>query len=108
MRYLIGLGHKRVARLLPSEHVRPGRERAAGYRQALTEAGIAVDPELIRPQKTSVHFSYADIEKLLQGPHPPTAIIVLGTRMLAGVMKKVSTRTLRIPERSEEPTSGLQ
>src|SRR3546814_159543 len=92
MRYLIGLGHKRVALLLPSEHVRPGRERAAGYRQALTEAGIAVDPELIRPQKTSVPFSYADIEKLLQGPHPPTAIIVLGTRMLAGVMKTVSTR----------------
>lgn len=97
-RYLIGLGHKRIALLLPSEHVRPGRERAAGYRQALTEAGIAVDPDLIRPQKTSVHFAYADIEKLLQAPHPPTAIIVLGTRMLAGVMKTVSTRNLRIPE----------
>src|SRR3546814_14738660 len=92
MRYLIGLGHKRVARLLPREHVRPGRERAAGYRQALTEAGIAVDPELIRPQKTSVHFSYADIEKLLQGPHPPTDIIVLGTRMLAGAIGRESCR----------------
>ena len=97
-RYLIGLGHKRIALLLPSENVRPGRERANGYRQALTEAGIPIDPDLIRPQKTSVHFAYTDIEKLLQSPNPPTAIIVLGTRMLAGVMKTVSTRNLRIPE----------
>src|SRR3546814_12306884 len=59
MRYLIGLGHKRVALLLPSEHVRPGRARAAGYRQALTEAGIAGDPELIRQQQTPGHFPYA-------------------------------------------------
>lgn len=97
-RYLIGLGHKRIALLLPSENVRPGRERAIGYRQALTEAGIPIDPELIRPQKTSVNFAYTDIEKLLQAANPPTAIIVLGTRMLAGVMKTVSTRNLKIPE----------
>ncbi len=97
-RYLIGLGHKRIALLLPSEFVRPSRERAAGYRQALTEAGIPVDPGMIRPQKQSNSFAFQEVDELLGGANPPTAIIVLGTRMLAGVMKTVNTRGLRIPD----------
>ncbi|HEX7075498.1 MAG TPA: substrate-binding domain-containing protein [Hyphomicrobiaceae bacterium] len=97
-RYLIGLGHKRIALLMPSVQVRPGRERAEGYKAALREAGLPVDPNLIRPQKASTSFAFSEVDRLLQSEDPPTAIITLGTRMLAGVLKAVAARGLSIPD----------
>lgn len=97
-RYLIGLGHRRIALLMPSVQVRPGRERAAGYKAALIEAGLPVDPDMIRPQKASTSFAFSEVDRLLQTDDPPTAVITLGTRMLAGVLKAVSGRGLNIPE----------
>ena len=49
-RYLIGLGHRRIALLTGRAALLPSSERLAGYRQAHTEAKLEVDPDLIRPQ----------------------------------------------------------
>ncbi len=97
-KYLIGLGHTRIALLVSNQNVRAGRERAAGYRQAFADAGMPVDPNLIRVQKASTSFAYSEVDRLLQDEYPPTAIIALGTRTLAGVLKAVSTRGLSIPD----------
>ena len=45
-RHLIDLGHRRIA-LIDSSHPLGNTEKREGYRQALDEAGIAVDPALL-------------------------------------------------------------
>ena len=88
-RYLIGLGHRRIALLTGRAALLPSSERLAGYRQAHVEAKIKVDPDLIRPQTQGSDIAFSEVCQLLQGPDRPTAIITLGTHMLAGVMERV-------------------
>ena len=43
-RYLVELGHRRIACVSGPDHLQPSRDRVAGYRRALAEAGIEHDP----------------------------------------------------------------
>src|SRR6187455_2273520 len=91
-RYLIGLGHRRIALLTGRAALLPSSERLAGYRQAHIEAKLEVDPDLIRPQTQGSSIAFSDVCQLLQGPDRPTAIITLGTHMLAGVHRRYRSR----------------
>jgi LacI family transcriptional regulator len=97
-RYLIGLGHRRIALLTGRAALLPSSERLAGYRQAHAEAGLAVDPDLIRPQTQGSSIAFSDVCQLLRGPNRPTAIITLGTHMMAGVMDALASSGLRYPD----------
>lgn len=97
-RYLIGLGHRRIALLTGRAAVMPSSERVAGYRQAHLEAKIEIDPSLIRPHTPGSSLVFGDVCQLLQTPKPPTAIITLGTNMLADVLDALSSNSLRYPE----------
>ena len=97
-RYLIGLGHRRIALLTAPATLLPSVERVAGYRQAHLEAGLEVDPDLVRPQTQGSSIAFSDVCQLLQGEARPTAIITLGTHMLAGVMEALASNGLRYPD----------
>lgn len=96
-RYLIGLGHRRIALLTGSAAVLPTSERLAGYRQAHREAKLPIDPGLIRPHMQGTDTAFSSTSRLLQGPKPPTAIISLGTDMLAQVLDAIASNGLRYP-----------
>jgi LacI family transcriptional regulator len=97
-RYLIGLGHRRIALLTGPATLLPSLERVAGYRQAHLESGIEVDPDLVRPQAHGSSVAFSDVCQLLQSPDRPTAIITLGTHMLAGVMDALASNGLHYPD----------
>jgi len=97
-KHLLDLGHRRIAVLTPPAVVRPGRERLGGYSRALAEAGIADDPILVRALEATSDISFSEVKSLLALEQPPTAIICLGTRMLAGVLMAVSSAGLRVPD----------
>ncbi|WP_050405054.1 LacI family DNA-binding transcriptional regulator [Bradyrhizobium embrapense] len=97
-RYLIGLGHRRIALLTGSAAVLPSTERLAGYRQAHQEAKIEVDPTLIRPHMPGANTAFSSVCQLLQMTRPPTAIISLGTSMLAEVLEAITSNGLRYPQ----------
>jgi LacI family transcriptional regulator len=97
-RYLIGLGHRRIALLTGRAALLPSSERLAGYKQAHAEAKLKSDPDLIRPQTQGSSIAFSDVCQLLQGPDRPTAIITLGTHMLAGVMDALASNGLRYPD----------
>lgn len=96
-RHLVELGHCRIAVLTPPAVIRPGRERLVGYRRALADAGIADDPQLVRAVGASSELSFSEVKALLGLDQPPTAIICLGTRMLAGVLTAVASAGLGVP-----------
>jgi LacI family transcriptional regulator len=86
-RYLLNLGHTRIALLTPGQVLRPGRERIAGYRDAFAERGLQPDARLIRAEPSSMEFAFSESLALLSAPDAPTAFMCLGTRILAGVLQ---------------------
>ena len=86
-RYLLNLGHTRIALLTPGKVLRPGRERIAGFRDAYAERGLALDPRLIRAEPSAMEFAFSESLALLSSEGAPTAFLCLGTRILAGVLQ---------------------
>ena len=96
-RHLIKLGHRRIGFItgLPN-HASAGL-RLAGYRDALAEAGIAVDEALI------AHGTYAYQSGLEAGEHllalepPPTAIFASNDDMAAAAIAAAHRQRLDVP-----------
>lgn len=96
-RYLIGLGHRRIALLTADARMRPSRERIAGFREVFAEAGIDPAGALLCIQASPMDFAHGDTLALLRGGNRPTAIIALGTRILAGVLRAARDLGLSVP-----------
>ncbi len=97
-RYLTGLGHRRIALLTADAEMRPSRERIAGFRQVFAEAGIDPAGAQLCLQSSPMDFAHSDAIALLQGSDRPTAVIALGTRILAGVLRAARDTGLSVPD----------
>lgn len=97
-RYLIGLGHRRIALLTGEAGMRPSRERIVGFREAFAEADIDPAGAEVCIQASSMAFAQGDTLALLRGEDRPTAIIALGTRILAGVLRAARDLKLSVPD----------
>jgi len=84
--FLVMLGHRRIALLTGQPHMRPGRERIAGYEQACREAGIAVDPSLILTGTFEPDSAFRNASLLMSKSPRPTALISGGLSLLPGVL----------------------
>jgi len=96
-RYLIGLGHRRIALLTADARMRPSRERIAGFREVFAEAGIDPAGAQLCIQASPMDFAHGDTLALLRDGSRPTAIIALGTRILAGVLRAARDLDLSVP-----------
>ncbi|MFI9787782.1 LacI family DNA-binding transcriptional regulator [Kitasatospora sp. NPDC051984] len=83
---LLGAGHRRVAFLgdLPPE-LYTRRERLAGYRDALAEAGVPVDEVLVADARTAADAADA-VLRLLALPDPPTALFASNVNAATGAV----------------------
>lgn len=97
MEYLLGLGHTRIALMTPGTKIQPIKERIQAYRDCLSHAGIAFDPGLISFEDSSMNFTPANVQRLLQEAARPTAFLCLGTKILAGVLASIKQAKLGIP-----------
>ncbi|HEY7050268.1 MAG TPA: LacI family DNA-binding transcriptional regulator [Jatrophihabitantaceae bacterium] len=94
--HLVGLGHRRLALVAGSPHVRPTRERVA----AIEEAAAAHRGVLCQVRSgafTETHGAAATRE-LLDSRRPPTAVIAGGNQILVGVLRELARRELRVPD----------
>lgn len=85
-RHLIDLGHKRIAFVGWNRKTTSGRDRAAGYRAAMRNAGFAVSPELTVECGDSREEGFRAIHALYQLPDPPTAVVCFNDVLAFGVM----------------------
>ncbi|HEY8553966.1 MAG TPA: substrate-binding domain-containing protein, partial [Burkholderiales bacterium] len=95
--YLVELGHRRIALLGPNEQIRPGREKLLGYRDGLQAHGIPYDENLVCMLRSAVDSPEQQVSRMLSGDDPPTAMIGLGTRILAGALRAARRAQLEIP-----------
>jgi LacI family transcriptional regulator len=97
-RYLTELGHRRVGFITGDMALGCARDRLAGYQQALSDAGITIDPELIREGDFMQPKGFECANELLDLPSRPTAIFASNDVSAFGAMDAVRHRGLRIPE----------
>lgn len=95
---LLRLGHRRIVLLTGESAIYPARERVRGYREAFAAKGLEVDPSLIRATSFFGTEGFRHTSSVLAGPEQPTAIIAGGIDLLAGVLRAIRVRGLRIPE----------
>lgn len=96
--HLLGLGHRRIAFFytLNMENISSIKERYHGYEQALHDASIEIDPELVgKSSVTTVHYQ---ITRWMNMPNPPTAIFVEHDLTMLRIMEVLQSQSIRIPE----------
>jgi LacI family transcriptional regulator len=96
--YLIELKHRRIGFITGAMDQICAQDRLAGYKTALTDHGIAFDPELVYEGDFFQPQGYAGASALLELPHPPTAIFASNDVSAFGVMEAVREHGLRIPD----------
>lgn len=96
--HLLALGHRRIACIGGPSAVTPSSRRIGGYTEALTAAGLPVDPSLIVRGDFQFESGLHLANQLLDHPEPPTAIFSTNDLMAVGVMRAVLQRRLRVPE----------
>ena len=101
-RYLLQLGHRRVAFIgdKPPDGFRfhSARDRTVGYERALSELELPVRPEYVREGTHSRHVARSIAEELLRLPEPPTAIFAASDTQALGVLEAAREFRLRVPE----------
>lgn len=98
--HLIRLGRRRIATIAGPERTAWGTDRLDGYKQALVENGISVDPALIfRVEDNFGQRNGYECMKMLLGVHtPPEAMFVASDLMALGAARAIHEANLRIPE----------
>jgi LacI family transcriptional regulator/LacI family repressor for deo operon, udp, cdd, tsx, nupC, and nupG len=103
-RHLLGLGHRRIGFI--GDTGRAGGlvfastpDRLRGYRQALAEAGLPADRELIRRGQYGSAAAEQMALSLLRLPDPPTAIFAASDTQAAGVLSAAETAGVPVPGR---------
>jgi DNA-binding LacI/PurR family transcriptional regulator len=97
-RHLLALGHRRIGVISGPENVLCSRARLDGYRAAMDEAGVPIDPALIRYGDFHVGAGTSEGRALLQLPDPPTAIFAGSDLQALGVYQAAREAKLHIPE----------
>ncbi len=96
-RYLIGLGHTRIAHVRGTAGHPDAAEREEGYCRALAEAGLAVDERLLVDAQFTEQSGLAGVEELLTRGARFTAIFAANDQSAYGVMLGLFNHGYHIP-----------
>ncbi|MFC7404089.1 LacI family DNA-binding transcriptional regulator [Georgenia alba] len=96
-RHLLELGHRRIGVITGPPDVMCSRQRLDGYRAALDEAAIPVDPTIVRDGRFSAESGYDRGLQLLDTPDRPTAIFAGNDLQAMGLVRAARDRGLSVP-----------
>jgi LacI family transcriptional regulator len=96
-RYLIGLGHTRIAHLAGTPGHPDATARLAGFRRALEGAGLAENPDLVIAGEFQEESGLSAVEQLLTRGEPFSAVFAANDQMAYGAMLGLFNHGYRIP-----------
>lgn len=95
--YLIQQGHRQIAFICDAVNVPAHVGRLAGYKQALAEAQIPFDPDLVAFGETLQQGGRVLTKKLFDRSNRPTALFCYNDRMAMGAYDTLKMLNLSIP-----------
>jgi LacI family transcriptional regulator len=95
--HLIQLGHQRIAIINGPLVFTTASDRQAGYEDALREAGMTVDENLVVHCEFKQSAGHGAMCQLLELPNPPTAIFAASNLMTLGALQAIHEHHLAIP-----------
>jgi len=97
-RHLLSLGHRRIGFTSWATERTTNLDRLAGYKQALAEAEIPYDNDLVVPITRDPENRYAAMNKLLDLANPPTAVFAFHDFVAIQALQAATDRGLQVPE----------
>lgn len=95
--HLVQLGHTRIGMISGRRGISTTRDRIAGYRRALEEAGLAYDDRLIAPGGSTTEGGATAAATLLGLPQPPSAMFAANNLMIIGALSAIEQVGLSVP-----------
>lgn len=95
---LVALGHRRVAFLAGPANLFVARDRLAGYRRGLVEAGLEIDDRLVVHSSFDREGGAAAVDALLAGGAPFTAIACANDLLALGALARLADRGIAVPD----------
>jgi len=96
--HLIATGSRRIAFVGGPNHLDMVRRRKHGYLEALREHHIPIDRDIIVCEKIDYDWAVENVDRLLQLPEPPDAILAFNDIITFAAFTAIKNRRLRIPE----------
>lgn len=97
-RHLVELGHRRIGMLTGHRTISTSVDRVAGYERALAEAGVNLDPKLVRYGGFGLAGGYRMATEVLAAEPRPTALFAANNFVAFGAMRALRERSLRVPD----------
>ncbi|MBS42448.1 MAG: hypothetical protein CMH83_04625 [Nocardioides sp.] len=96
--HLAGHGHTRIAHVAGPQDVVPFTQRRQAYCDAVSDAGLDADPDLVTVAEASTLEAGADaVRRLLALPEPPTAVFVGSDGMAIGALEHCARAGVVVP-----------
>lgn len=95
--HLLGLGHRRIGLAMHSRVDTDHNDRAAGYRDALNDAGIEIDESLMVQTEANTAGGEIMLTRLLKLKSPPTAIYFTNPMSTIGALHKCLRVGIKVP-----------
>ena len=97
VRHLVRMGHRRIAIITGPAHNQDAAERLRGYRTALREAGIEIDPLLELAGHFTEASGYEAARAVVGWTHRPTAVFAANDSMAIGALSAFREYAVRVP-----------
>ena len=97
-RHLLELGHRHIAFLSSDHAIEDAMLRHQGYQDALAEAGLSADPELVESGMPNEEGGERAMLNLLAKGLPITAVVAYNDAMAAGAISVLADNGLKVPE----------
>jgi LacI family transcriptional regulator len=95
---LLDAGWRRIAFVGGPLTTFTGRERYAGYRDAMARANVPVDPALARFGPVGPQSGHALVEQILDATPRPEAIVIANSRLAMGGLRALTAAGLRLQQ----------
>ena len=111
--HLIQTGRRRIAHLAGPDTLTNSRSRLDGYRDAIQQNGLTIEPELIISYDLNIDKANIYVNHLLNLDNPPDALFTINDPTALEALNVAKRRGLRVPDDlaivgfSDDPISAL-
>ncbi|WP_340697289.1 LacI family DNA-binding transcriptional regulator [Cellulosimicrobium funkei] len=96
--YLVQQGHRRIAHVAGPAELSTTQDRLRGYVDAMHDAGLDVDPDLVRHGPYTEQFGASTFPYLTRPGNAPTAVFVGSDIVAVGMLGAAELHGISIPE----------